>query len=72
MDHMLPSPGFSIPSIGTPVQPSGEDDLMPNSASSIHQQQNAANSQNVFGSSGMTPHSLIQPQTPVSIWKIAI
>lgn len=86
---MLPSPGFSIPSIGTPLhQPEEDQMILP------HAQQQQQH--NLLSSSGMgvsmpvsqpsqpmmtphkmhtyapsaagfqTPHSMMQPQTPVS------
>ncbi|KAK7074958.1 hypothetical protein SK128_015338 [Halocaridina rubra] len=77
MDHMLPSPGFSIPSIGTPMPHTGEDEMILPSAQQQQQQQSAQqhsqqqaqqqgeqmNQQQTFGS-GFTPHSLMQPHTP--------
>ena len=40
MDQMLPSPGFSIPSIGTPLhQPEEDQQLLPPSASPLHSRQ---------------------------------
>ncbi|XP_068200176.1 TATA-box-binding protein isoform X1 [Palaemon carinicauda] len=42
MDHMLPSPGFSIPSIGTPTMAhSGEEEMILPSAQQQQQQQSA-------------------------------
>ncbi|XP_066981089.1 TATA-box-binding protein-like [Macrobrachium rosenbergii] len=91
MDHMLPSPVFSIPSIGTPTMThSGEEEMILPSAQQQQQQQSAQqhsqqqqaqqqaaqqgeqmNQQQSFGS-GFTPHSLMQPHTPVSsISKVA-
>ncbi|XP_045594538.1 TATA-box-binding protein isoform X2 [Procambarus clarkii] len=80
MDHMLPSPGFSIPSIGTPLAPAmGEEEMILPSAQQQQQQQSAQqhNQQQQSQqqgqqqqmtqqtySSGFTPHSLMQPHTP--------
>ena len=78
MDDMLPSPGFSIPSIGTPMaHHAGEEEMILPSAAqqqqlSHHQQQipqqhNTSMPPTMSSfSSGLTPHSLMQPHTPVS------
>lgn len=77
---MLPSPGFSIPSVGTPLhQPEEDQQIL------IHaqQQQQLTNppplqpmgmslphKQHTYAPSAVgftTPQSLMQPQTPVSI-----
>ncbi|KAK3872510.1 hypothetical protein Pmani_001635 [Petrolisthes manimaculis] len=74
MDQLLPSPGFSIPSIGTPLAHSGEEEMILPSAQQQQQQQSAQqhneqsqhqqmSQQQTFGS-GMPPHSLMQPHTP--------
>ncbi|XP_069955115.1 TATA-box-binding protein [Cherax quadricarinatus] len=80
MDHMLPSPGFSIPSIGTPLAPAGEEEMILPSAQQQQQQQSAQQhnqqqqsqqqgqqqqGQQAY-SGGFTPHSMMQPHTPVS------
>jgi hypothetical protein len=85
MDHMLPSPGFNIPSIGTPLHQPEEDLILPQA----HHQQHLGIGGPHHGGMGhsmsmglglggssvitsysgglsMTPHSLMQPQTPVS------
>ena len=76
---MLPSPGFSIPSIGTPLhQPEEDQQILPH-AQQQQQQQLSSNSlqqmpilatpqktMHTYPSSGFTPQSLMQPQTPVS------
>lgn len=74
MDGMLPSPGFSIPSIGTPMHQPDEDQqilpqlqvppLLPLSMQSQPQQQQKTPSYapSVIGFS--TPQQLMQPQTP--------
>ncbi|XP_042242472.1 TATA-box-binding protein-like [Homarus americanus] len=76
MDHMLPSPGFSIPSIGTPLAHTGEEEMILPSAQQQQQQQSAQQqqaqqqgqqqitTQQQTYSSGFTPHSLMQPHTP--------
>lgn len=61
MEHLPPSPGFSIPSIGTPLERSDQDEMILPSA----QPQQVPQQPQTF-SSGMTPHSLMQSQTPVS------
>lgn len=39
MDQMLPSPGFSIPSIGTPLhQPEEDQQILPHAQQQQHQQ----------------------------------
>ncbi|KAG7157731.1 TATA-box-binding protein-like [Homarus americanus] len=45
MDHMLPSPGFSIPSIGTPLAHTGEEEMILPSAQQQQQQQSAQQQQ---------------------------
>uniref|UniRef100_A0A8D8LLC4 TATA-box-binding protein n=1 Tax=Cacopsylla melanoneura TaxID=428564 RepID=A0A8D8LLC4_9HEMI len=74
MDQMLPSPGFSIPSIGTPLhQPEEDQQILPHAEQ--QQQQNMQmppllplqqmNSQpKVYAPGFATPHSMMQPQTP--------
>ncbi|KAA0189181.1 hypothetical protein HAZT_HAZT002540 [Hyalella azteca] len=79
MDEMLPSPGFSIPSIGTPMAHAGEEEMILPAAQqqqqqlSAQQQQLSAQQQHLSlqqqpslsnFSSGLTPHSLMQPHTP--------
>ncbi|KAK8399572.1 hypothetical protein O3P69_003557 [Scylla paramamosain] len=88
MDQLLPSPGFSIPSIGTPLPHSGEEEMILLSAqqkqqqqSTQEQQQQSSQQQQPQGSqmgqqqqgsqmgqqqfsSGLTPHTLLQPHTP--------
>ncbi|KAL4113838.1 hypothetical protein QTP88_017405 [Uroleucon formosanum] len=77
MDQMLPSPGFSIPSIGTPVHQPEEDQqimqmppLQPQglamSTSSLPSQQQSMNK--IYQPNNMgyaTPHSMMHSQTPV-------
>jgi len=77
---MLPSPGFSIPSIGTPLhQPEEDQQILPHAQ---QQQQQPAptpttlqqmpvlstpqKTMHAYPPSGFTPQSLMQPQTPVS------
>lgn len=74
---MLPSPGFSIPSIGTPVHQPEEDQqimqmppLQPQSLSmstnSLQTQQQSINKMYQQNSMGYaTPHSMMHSQTPV-------
>lgn len=55
MDQMLPSPGFSIPSIGTPLhQPEEDQQILPNAMRD--QQQPQIPPLAPMGSSGMTPN----------------
>ena len=71
MDHMLPSPGFSIP---TPLAHAGEEEMILPSAQQQQQQQSVQQQsaqqqqqqqqQQQHGFSAVTPHSLMQPQTP--------
>lgn len=77
---MLPSPGFSIPSIGTPVHQPEEDQqilqmppLQPQgltmSTSSLPSQQQSMNK--IYQTNNMgyaTPHSMMHSQTPVRIF----
>lgn len=75
MDNMLPSPGFSIPSIGTPVHQPEEDQqimqlppLQPQglSTSSLPSQQQSMNK--IYQTNNMgyaTPHSMMHATTPV-------
>lgn len=79
MDQMLPSPGFSIPSIGTPVHQPEEDQqimqmpsLQPQglsmSTGSLTPQQQSMNK--VYQTNNMgyaTPHSMMHSTTPVII-----
>lgn len=60
MDQMLPSPGFSIPSIGTPLhQPEEDQQILPGA---LQQQQHVAPPplapMGGASSGGMTPNSL--------------
>jgi len=80
MDQMLPSPGFSIPSIGTPVHQPEEDQqimqmppLQPQglamSTSSLPSQQQSMNK--IYQTNNMgyaTPHSMMHSQTPVTTY----
>lgn len=97
MDQMLPSPGYSIPSLGTPLhQPDEEQQILPNALQqqqesqqpqpsySMQPQMQSMNSiqnnmimqtpQKTMHSYAMnqqpfaTPQSMMQPQTPVSIF----
>lgn len=46
MDQMLPSPGFSIPSIGTPLhQPEEDQQILPNALQQQQQQQQQSQQQ---------------------------
>ncbi|KAL1139786.1 hypothetical protein AAG570_006763 [Ranatra chinensis] len=81
MDHMLPSPGFSIPSIGTPVhQPEEDQQILPIAQQQQHQQlqmppllpiqSSMAAPQKAMPSYSpslnfTTPQSMMHPQTPV-------
>lgn len=59
MDQMLPSPGFSIPSIGTPLhQPEEDQQILPNAL--VQQQQNNQPQMPALApmGSGMTPTGL--------------
>ncbi|KAG8222051.1 hypothetical protein J437_LFUL000495 [Ladona fulva] len=81
MDHMLPSPGFSIPSIGTPLHQPEEDQQILPQAQQQQQQQSPTmphippplmaaphKSMQSFSSVGFaTPQSLMQPQTPQNL-----
>ncbi|XP_067010038.1 TATA-box-binding protein [Anabrus simplex] len=73
MDQMLPSPGFSIPSIGTPLhQPEEDQQILPHA----QQQQQQGTSLQLpmlatpqktmphYAPGFTTPQSLMQPQTP--------
>lgn len=75
MDNMLPSPGFSIPSIGTPLHhPEEDQQILPNA---MQQQQlpmsvppspsHMQRSMHAYTPAFATPHSMMQPQTPVRI-----
>lgn len=56
MDQMLPSPGFSIPSIGTPLhQPEEDQQIIANNASYPQYAQHVAPT---TMSSGMTPNQM--------------
>lgn len=95
MDNMLPSPGFSIPSIGTPLhQPDEDQQILPNALQqqqesqqqSQFQMQSQMHSMNSMQSNMLmqtppkamhsyamsqpfaTPHSMMQPQTPVCVY----
>ncbi len=78
---MLPSPGiFNIPSIGTPLHQPEEDLILPSAQQQQHAIGNIGHSQTpitqtsgtsvISYSSGIHslggPHSLMQPQTPVT------
>lgn len=78
---MLPSPGFSIPSLGTPLhQPEEDQQILPISQQQqpllqvpplLPIQQNVMSASqktmHTYASRGFTtPQSLMQPQTPVS------
>ncbi|XP_071454268.1 TATA-box-binding protein [Hetaerina americana] len=79
MDQMLPSPGFSIPSIGTPLhQPEEDQQILPQAQQ--QQQQSPAmphipaplmmapHKSMPYSSVGFaTPQSLMQPQTPQNL-----
>ncbi|XP_059475919.1 TATA-box-binding protein [Neocloeon triangulifer] len=77
MDQMLPSPGFSIPSIGTPLhQPEEDQQILP-----IAQQQQHSSQQppplmqasstpqrtHAYVTNFAPPQSLMQPQTPQNL-----
>ncbi|KDR14618.1 TATA-box-binding protein [Zootermopsis nevadensis] len=78
MDQMLPSPGFSIPSIGTPLhQPEEDQQILPHAQqqqqqtvpppTSLQQMPVLSTPQktmHTYAPSGFTPQSLMQPQTP--------
>jgi len=64
MDNMLPSPGFQIPSIGTPHH-TMEEDIMINPQAQAAQQLNAVSHGNPFG--GMTPQNLLASATPKNL-----
>lgn len=81
MDQMLPSPGFSIPSIGTPLhQPEEDQQILPLAQQQQQQQppppptslqqmpilSTPQKTMHTYAPSGFTPQSLMQPQTPVS------
>lgn len=64
MDHILPSPGFSIPSIDASLhQTEDESQILPQA---LHQHQHLQQQQALANISGFTPHNLMQPQTPVA------
>jgi transcription initiation factor TFIID TATA-box-binding protein len=82
MDQMLPSPGFSIPSIGTPLhQPEEDQQILPHAQQQQQQQppppptslqqmpilSTPQKTVHTYAPSGFTPQSLMQPQTPVSL-----
>ncbi|KAJ9577876.1 hypothetical protein L9F63_025262, partial [Diploptera punctata] len=82
MDQMLPSPGFSIPSIGTPLhQPEEDQQILPHAQQQQQQQQppqssslqqmpilaTPQKSMHTYAPSGFTPQSLMQPQTPQNL-----
>jgi len=79
MDHMLPSPGFSIPSIGTPIHQPEEDQqivpitqhsqlqlppLLPIQSSSMSAAQKSINNTYAPSLGFTTPQSMMHPQTP--------
>ncbi|XP_026685423.1 TATA-box-binding protein-like [Diaphorina citri] len=75
MDQMLPSPGFSIPSIGTPLHQPEEDQQILLHAQQQQQQQQMppllplqqmSTQPKVYAPGFSTPHQMMQPQTPVS------
>lgn len=90
MDSNLPSPGFSIPSIGTPLhQPDEDQQILPNALQQQQESQQQFQMQQQMSINPMqgglmmqtpqkqmhtyamnqpfaTPHSMMQPQTPVS------
>nr|QES71283.1 TATA-box-binding protein [Helopeltis theivora] len=62
MDHMLPSPGFSIPSIGTPLhQPEEDQQILP----LAQQQQQQIPPLLPLQSSSMTPHKTMNAYAPM-------
>ncbi|XP_014209960.1 TATA-box-binding protein [Copidosoma floridanum] len=67
MDQMLPSPGFSIPSIGTPLhQPDEDQQILPNALQQQQESQQQQQQQQQFGmhsQMGMNPMSALM-QTP--------
>lgn len=70
MDNMLPSPGYSIPSIGTPLhQPDDDMQILPQALQQQQQQgqqlQQSPQLQQQQSLGGFTPHNLLQPQTPM-------
>ncbi|KAI5709453.1 hypothetical protein M8J76_011242 [Diaphorina citri] len=76
MDQMLPSPGFSIPSIGTPLHQPEEDQQILLHAQQQQQQQQMppllplqqmSTQPKVYAPGFSTPHQMMQPQTPVGI-----
>lgn len=100
MDNMLPSPGFSIPSIGTPLhQPEEDQQILPSAVQQQQQQstqqyqqmqQNLHTMNSGMGNNIMMlqapqktmhyapaptfapPQSLMQPQTPASIYYLFV
>ncbi|XP_015371280.1 PREDICTED: TATA-box-binding protein isoform X2 [Diuraphis noxia] len=72
MDQMLPSPGFSIPSIGTPVhQPEEDQQIMqmpPLQPQGLAMSTSSLPSNKIYQTNNMgyaTPHSMMHSQTPV-------
>lgn len=63
MDHMLPSPGFSIPSIGTPLHQPEEDQQIIGNNPYYAQHVGATNALGGTGSTGLTPSGM----TPIQI-----
>ncbi|KAJ8946517.1 hypothetical protein NQ318_004652 [Aromia moschata] len=71
MDSMLPSPGFNIPSIGTPLHQPEEDQLiLPNAIQQQQQQQSTSQVPPLAPMGGLTPtlglgmgHAMSMPQT---------
>ncbi|CAB3382518.1 Hypothetical predicted protein [Cloeon dipterum] len=74
MDQMLPSPGFSIPSIGTPLhQPEEDQQILPMAQQQQQQQPpplmatTPQRSMHSYASAFQPPQSLMQPQTPQNL-----
>ncbi|KAJ8979200.1 hypothetical protein NQ317_016835 [Molorchus minor] len=71
MDQMLPSPGFNIPSIGTPLHQPEEDQLiLPNALQQQQQQPSTSQVPPLAPMGGLTPtlglgmgHAMSMPQT---------
>ncbi|CAH1174107.1 unnamed protein product [Phaedon cochleariae] len=71
MDQMLPSPGFSIPSIGTPLhQPEEDQMILPNALQQQQQQPTSSQIPPLAPMGGLTPtlglgmgHAMTMPQT---------
>jgi transcription initiation factor TFIID TATA-box-binding protein len=67
MEHMLPSPGFSIPSIGTPLHQPDEDQQILPQAQQAQQSHGDTPSHHPFTSSFGLPS-----QSPVSLQKSSV